>query len=80
MFTLGTKNAPKAAEEFRKYFLCEAIPKPGQVCERGFMQFSQPVLSTLAIVFLGLFPVPNLVFVIDSKHIKKLFRLFRDKH
>lgn len=79
VFTLGTKDALKAAEEFRKYFICEAIPKPGQVCERGFMQFSQPVLTTLATVFLGLIPVPNLVFVIDSKHIKWLCRRCRDK-
>ena len=76
-FMLLTRDAPQFAEELGNYFHCEAMPFPGQPCTRGYRQYSHPVVTSIALVLLGLLSVVNLIFVIDTKWAKNLLQLLK---
>ena len=72
-FVLNTRNAAKYDEEILQYFLCEATPIPGQPCARGYRQYSHPFTVKVSVLLLEIVPMLNLVFVIDTKMVNRLF-------
>ena len=75
--TVFTRDAPRFEEELGKYFLCEAIPSPGQPCTGGYRKYSHPVVTIIAAVLVGLLPLVNLIFIIDTHLVKNLLQLLR---
>ena len=78
-YTLAARDALKFIEEITTYFLCEAVPNPEQPCTRGYDKYSRPVITTIAIVLLGLIPVASFVFTVDTGEVKKLLMVLRRK-
>ena len=60
------------SDELFRYFSCEATGiVPGRVCERIFQMLSTEIPVNLALVLLGLFPVVNLIYVLNLTKIKR---------
>ena len=60
------------SDELIRYFSCEATGIiAGKVCERTFQRLSTEIPVNLALVLLGLFPVVNLVYVLNLTKIKR---------
>ena len=60
------------SDELFRYFSCEATGiVPGKVCDRTFQTLSTEIPVNLALVLLGLFPVVNLVYVLNLTKIKR---------
>ena len=72
-FTIATRNADQFSEELEKYFVCELIG-PSTPCPRqGFERLTQPEMTSIAYILLGLFPLANLVFVVNVREVKEKF-------
>ena len=63
---------PKFTNELIRYLSCEATGiVPGKVCERTFQRLSTEIPVNLALVWLGLFPVVNLLYILNLTKIKQ---------
>lgn len=76
---LAARDMPIVREELQKYFLCEALPNPTHSCMKNYQHYYLPVIFSLAIVLLALFPVVNLIFVVDLDELKILIGWLRRK-
>ena len=70
-FTITTRNVDELSSELLKYFLCERSA-PDTPCSREeFEKLSQPVLTSIVYVLLGLFPLVNLSFIVNIREVKQ---------
>lgn len=73
-FTIGAHDARNFVAELTAYFACEAsgisVNKPP--CEKDFSVWQTEVLADLAWVLLGLYPIVNLIYVVNVRDIKKI--------
>ncbi len=73
-FTLASRNFPLFLDALLTYFVCEGTGT-GEPCDRcGFMEYNNPVASTVSMVSLGLIPVINLVYVVRFRGISATCR------
>lgn len=62
-------------KELLNYFACEADGyNPKNPCPEDFHRFSHPILTSVSIVLLTVFPTVNLVYVVDMKDLKESVR------
>ena len=79
-FTLATRNASTVVKNIGLYFLCEqGGHDPDNPCMDDYIQQTYPFLITLSFVLLGLFPVVNLIYVIDFKELKEFMEKIKKK-
>ena len=78
-FTLAARDAPKLREELQNYFLCEALPDPTQPCTKSYRLHYLPFTVSISNIFVGLFPVVNLIFAIDLNELKLFIGWLRSK-
>ena len=70
-FTLATRNVENLISGIQEYFFCEQGGfDPEDHCTRDYRKYSYPSLSTISYALLGLFPVVNLIYVINLKELK----------
>ena len=86
-FTLSTKNSEQFVSRLLDHFDCEMHgqdPENPMACDRNdFRQFSSPELAALVAALFSLFPVVNLVYVVNIKELKqkcKAYRLRRERN
>ena len=74
-YTLLTRDAENLERELENYFTCEALgSNPAMPCDRdAYLEFSYPGLIALASSLSVLFPLFNLIYVVDCEELKKLF-------
>ena len=72
-FTISTRNADQVSVELITYFLCERNSlSSSQSCTReGFERLTQPVLTSISYILLGIFPLISLTFVINIQEVKE---------
>ena len=72
-FTLSTKNLPREAAAILDYFSCEqGGHDPEALCSRSeFEKWDISAFTTLSYILLGLFPIVNLVYVLNFRELKK---------
>ncbi len=62
-YTIGSRDFSLFLHELLKYFICESAGT-GEACDRnGFMEYNNPVASTISYIVLGLLPVVYLMYV-----------------
>ena len=78
-FTFGARGYPQFLEEIRAYFVCESAGiNSGQVCDRSFERLSTEILLDAGLIFVGLYPLVYLVYVINVRELKQMFRRWRE--
>ena len=79
-FTLSTRNSSSIIKGIQKYFLCEqGGHNSSSPCSRDFERHSNPSVTTLAYVLLGLFPAVNLIYAVNMKELKEMAQKLRVK-
>ena len=75
-FALGTRNASPFVKNIQRYFFCEQSGHdPNNPCSRSeFEKLSNPSITTLSYILLAIFPVINLVFVVNIQELKQSWR------
>ena len=72
-FTIATRDSPLFAENLLNFFSCEQRGhNPDRPCTRDFEKYNLPVLTTLAYILLGVFPVVNLIYAVNIQELKAL--------
>ena len=78
-FTLSIRNIEPFSKERRGHFACEQLgqdPENPMLCDRQrFRRLAYPKVTAVAFVLLGLFPVVNLVYVLNVKELKKKWKV-----
>lgn len=72
-FSVHSRNLQHFMRELVSYFLCESTgTSGGKVCDRTvFQQFSNPIPAAISFILLGLYPVINLIYVVNTQEIKQ---------
>ena len=72
-FSVTSRNIQHFTRELVSYFLCESTGlSDGEVCDRTtFEQFSNPIPAALSFIILGLYPVINLIYVVNIQELKQ---------
>ena len=78
-YSQGTRDADPFISELLSYFECESRGVVlNMLCDtNGYKRFNGSianVLSPISIILLGLYPVLNLIFVINFQELKNLLR------
>ena len=74
-FTILGVVGPKFEEHLGEYFACEATGAiPGKDCSRPQDRLSGIIIYTLSRCLLGLFPLVNLIYVVNGKELKQTFQ------
>ena len=75
-------NYSKYITAVSDYFQCEStgVYPNKTVCERNFEKFDSRILFTTGFFFLGMFPIVNLVYVLNVQEIKKIFSRRLKRH
>ena len=76
-FTLATKNTLIIVNSAQQYFFCELSGHdPSNPCNRSeFEKLTNPSVTTLSyILMMALFPVVNLVYIVNIEELKQLWR------
>ena len=68
--TIVLRNQPIFIIQLKAYFLCESMGVPGNNCERSFGRFNSKVSLVISYLFLGLYPIINLIYVVNVKELK----------
>ena len=72
---------PEFEEDLGEYFACEATGAiPGKDCSRPHDRISAIVLITIAEVLWGLFPLVNLIYVVNVTELKHKFSSCKTQH
>lgn len=76
-YTLSTANAPNSASQLLAYFICEQDGyQESDPCNReSFRQLAHPELITIVYVSLGIFPVVNLIYVVNIRELREKCRV-----
>ena len=78
-FTLSVRNIEPFSKELRGHFACEQLgqdPENPMLCDRQrFRRLAYPEVTAVAFVLLGLFPVVNLVYVLNVKELKEKWKV-----
>ena len=78
-FTLSVRNIEPFATELRGHFACEQLgqdPENPMLCDRQrFRRLAYPEVTAVGFVLLGLFPVVNLVYVLNVKELKEKWKV-----
>lgn len=82
-FTLSVRNIEPFAAELLRHFTCEQRgqnPENPMLCDRQrFRRLAYPEVTAAAFVLLGLFPVVNLVYVLNVKELKEKWKACRKR-
>ena len=71
--TLSLRKQAKFEAQLKTYFCCESAGmNPGPSCERSFERLSDSASIVISYVMLGLYPIANLVFVVNIKELKEI--------
>jgi len=72
-FSVTSRNMQLFTSGLVSYFLCESTgTNDGKVCDRtAFEQFSNPIPAALSFILLGLYPVVNLIYVVNIQELKQ---------
>ena len=72
-FSLSIRNEDQFITEVLKYFKCESKGiDPDNTCDtNGYLKHRQVALISISHILLGLYPVVNLIFVINFQELKK---------
>lgn len=78
-FTMSTRDASAIATHTLEYFLCEqGGHNPETPCSRAAIdEMTDPVISTMSYILLGLFPIVNLVYALNVQELKEHCRWCR---
>ena len=69
--TISLRNQPKFEARLATYFSCELTGMvPGKTCERSFERLTDSAAIAISFLILGLYPMVNLVFVVNVKELK----------
>ena len=75
-YTEFSRTFARFVDELLAYFDCESAGT-GEPCDRsGYLDATNPVLSTASFVLLGLVPVVNLVFVVKFQKVMKICKVW----
>ena len=71
-FTLATRNSGPFVMQLQAYFACEGRGHdPDNPCDRNnFRQLAYPGVATTSFILLDLFPVVNLLYVLNIRELK----------
>ena len=65
-------NRESITDSLMEYFVCESVGmQPGKVCEKTFVKIPLEIAINVGFVLLGLYPVINLVYVVDIRAMKE---------
>ena len=71
-YTVSTITGITFSERLMTYFNCESQGiQPGRTCERMFDRSTSEILNAVSSVLFGLYPVVNLLFIINFHEMKK---------
>ena len=72
--TIPATNYPNFMADISEYFLCESTgTNPNKkVCERNFERFDSRMVLIASILIVGMFPIVNLIYVLNVQEIKKI--------
>ena len=72
---------PEFEEDLGEYFACEATGTiPGKDCSKPHDRIGAIVLITIAQCLWGLFPLVNLIYVVNVKELKQKFSSCKNQH
>ena len=72
-----TSNADETVDGLITYFACESSGHVPGKCDRTiFERYTQPYMSAVAYILMGLFPLSIMNFVVKWNAIKNLFKCF----
>ena len=76
---LVSQNVEAFTTEVDAYFICESTP--GQDCERSYIDGQLPprIISGISLMATLLFPVVNLIYVINSQMVKAQWAKLKNK-
>ena len=75
-FSVSALAGTTFKERLNTYFECESQGiQPGRTCERNFNRFTGEIVNAVTIILYALYPVVNLLFIINFYEIKQ--RLLR---
>ena len=77
--TLLTRDSQQFSTQLLGYFACEAFGhNPEMPCDPNtFRQYAHPEISAVALIFVAQFPTINLVYVVNIKELRELWRKAR---
>ena len=73
-FTVGARDEASLKQDLTDYFICES-PGAGKVCPRDFTStlIQVDVLLNVSVVLLAMYPIVNLVYVVNVQELKSFF-------
>ena len=67
--------------DISNYFLCESSgTNPNKVCDREFERFNSRMVFITALLIVGMFPIVNLVYVLNVQELKKILSRRLKRH
>ncbi len=81
--TIPATNRPSFIADISDYFLCESTGADSNkdVCARNFERFNSRMVLIAALLIVGMFPVVNLIYVLNVQEIKKILsRRLKKRH
>ena len=69
-----TRSGPEFTDDLKNYFACEETGTiPGKRCSRPLDRLDAAVIFTIFGCLLGLYPLVNLIYVVNIKELKQKF-------
>ena len=72
VLTFLVTNRKGISADLTEYFVCESVGvEPGKVCEKTFVRPPLEIAVNVGFVLLGLYPIVNLVYVVNIRAMKE---------